>query len=304
MKRLFIAPALLIATTAIVLGGCLKDEGFDNHEYGINDPDTQPPGIGFPDAARTTASYAIENVATPQTIDAPFVNLEYGKTAPSDIHVNLVLNPTLVTNYNAANGTSYVVPAPNLYSISSLKVTIPAGGRNVTLPIVIPSAKAMDITKTYALGFTIESVDESGYTIAKNLQNVIIIIAVKNAWDGTYEVRGYAVRQGDAVLTGPVGPIERDFKTSAATAIQWLGSVPWANGGNSQLPAGYEPNITLDPVTNKVTSITSSNGAVSMDPLYDNRYDPATKTFYIQWGYTTPAIRRFTDTLRYLHPRP
>ena len=51
MKRIFLASALL-ATMGLFLTGCLKDKGFDNHEYGINDPDTQPPGIGFPLGAK------------------------------------------------------------------------------------------------------------------------------------------------------------------------------------------------------------------------------------------------------------
>ncbi|MBL7748997.1 MAG: hypothetical protein JNM19_16275, partial [Chitinophagaceae bacterium] len=50
MKRI-INVAVLFAMMIVVFSGCLKDKGFDNYEYGINDPDTQPPGVGFPKAA-------------------------------------------------------------------------------------------------------------------------------------------------------------------------------------------------------------------------------------------------------------
>jgi hypothetical protein len=79
--------------------------------------------------------------------------------------------------------------------------------------------------------------------------------------------------------------------------------VPWANGGGSNLPGGYEPIITVDPTTNKI-SLKSSGGTISANPSYDNRYDPATKTFYISftWGAGVTA-RLHTDTLVYKKAR-
>lgn len=46
MKRIKSLSLLLVAI-AIAGTGCLKDKGFDNHEYGINDPDGSPAGVGF-----------------------------------------------------------------------------------------------------------------------------------------------------------------------------------------------------------------------------------------------------------------
>src|SRR5882724_9708803 len=104
MKKIFIASVLLAAFGALLLTGCLKDKGFEDHKYGINDPDTQPVGVGFPLAAKAKNTIGLDVSATTQVVnDIVFVNLESGKPAPSDIQVTLVLNSALVTAYNTAN---------------------------------------------------------------------------------------------------------------------------------------------------------------------------------------------------------
>ena len=52
MKKILLTSSLF-AVMALLLTSCLKDKGFDNQTYGINDPDTQPPGVGFPLGTKT-----------------------------------------------------------------------------------------------------------------------------------------------------------------------------------------------------------------------------------------------------------
>ncbi|MBL0130553.1 MAG: hypothetical protein IPP43_05085 [Chitinophagaceae bacterium] len=52
MKRILITTTLF-AALAVLFTSCLKDKGFDNGTYGINDTDTQPPGVGFPLSAKS-----------------------------------------------------------------------------------------------------------------------------------------------------------------------------------------------------------------------------------------------------------
>ena len=68
MKRIFITTTLF-AALAVLFTSCLKDKGFDNGTYGINDPDTQPPGVGFPRAATAKFTVGINLSAAPQAID-------------------------------------------------------------------------------------------------------------------------------------------------------------------------------------------------------------------------------------------
>lgn len=186
MKKV-LSTSLLLAAMAFAFTGCLKDKGFENHTYGINDPDTQPPGVGFP--LGTTAKNTIgldAGVATLQQIkNVIFINILGGVPAKSDVKVTLSLNDNLRTAYNAANGTSILQMPAAYYSLPSLTVTIPAGSMNGTIPINIPSTVPLDPSSSYGLGLTITAVD-GGYKIADNFKNLFLEFTLKNRYDGNY----------------------------------------------------------------------------------------------------------------------
>ncbi len=187
MKKI-LSSSLILATLAVAFTGCLKDKGFDNHTYGINDPDTQPPGVAFPLAAVAKNTIGLDaGVGTLQAINnIVWVNLETGTPAKSDVHVTLVQNDALRTAYNTANGTSILAFPSALYSIA-LNVVIPAGGTGGMVPIMIPSTIPMDPSSSYGVGLTITSVD-GGYKIASNLKNLFLEFTLKNKYDGNYKL--------------------------------------------------------------------------------------------------------------------
>ena len=305
MKKLFLS-TMLLAAMGLGFTGCLKDEGFDNNEYGINDPDDSPGGVGFPwaySAAPTLLS--VNAITTPQTVEAPTILLLEGNPAPTDLHVNLVANQALVTAYNAANNTNYLNFPAGAYNIPSLKVTIPAGSRMGVLNVNIPTTNGLSFSDIYGLGFTIQSVDEPGYTIAENLKNVIIGINVANQYAGEYEVHGYFFHP-----TGP-RPISdhKDLGTKSATACI---------APHSDLyPQNYYFDFEVSP-TNTLTNY-AARGATPPPPAsgfftadvpnpaginpypatgsdkpgsgewvhskYNNTYNPSTKTFLMHYGY-------------------
>jgi len=172
--------------------------------------------------------------------------------------------------------------------------------------------KTIDLTSLgrVGLGFQLASADNGAVLSEQN--QVAVELGSKNKYDGIYEITGAALREADPLLTGPFGPYERTLVTSGANSVQWVGQVLWANGANSALPPGYEPEITVDPVTNLITSLRSPNGAISMtNPVVrtdilngtQQRYDPASKTLYFEFTYTTPTNRLFSFKAKYLRPR-
>lgn len=172
--------------------------------------------------------------------------------------------------------------------------------------------KTIDLTSLgrVGLGFQLASADNGAVLSEQN--QVAVELGSKNKYDGIYEITGAALREADPVLTGPFGPYERTLVTSGANSVQWVGQVLWANGANSALPPGYEPEITVDPVTNLITLLRSPNGLISMtNPVVrtdilngtQQRYDPATKTLYFEFTYTTPTNRLFSFKAKYLRPR-
>src|SRR6185503_723273 len=158
MKKL-LSTTLLLAALAIAFTGCLKDKGFDNHTYGINDPDTQPPGVGFPYGTTAKTTIGLDaGVATLQQINNYiFVNILGGTPAKSDVKVTLQLNDALRTAYNTANGSNILLFPAAYYSIPTLTVTIPAGSMNGQVPINIPTTVPLDPSNSYGLGLTIVS---------------------------------------------------------------------------------------------------------------------------------------------------
>lgn len=285
MKKILSYTLLLVVSSTLFVG-CLKDKGFEDHLYGINDPDTQPVGIGFPEAISKINARSVEYIETNQVLNIPFVNLESGEPAPTDIHVNLVLNQDLVAAYSAANPADSLTNLPSSeFNISSLKVTIPAGSRSVILPINISNAKNLDLTKKYALGFTIASIDEPGYVIADNLKNVLVGVAIRNQYEGDYQATG--------IFHHPVaGDRDIDEEKFAQTFGPNSVIVNLGDLGAS----GYQMILTVNP-DNTVT-IEPAGATPNIDQHWGpNTYDPATKTFTLNYSYNSAAPRIVEETI-------
>lgn len=320
MKRI-LSSSLLVAALAVAFTGCLKDKGFDNGTYGINDPDTQPPGVGFPRAAGVSKySIGVDLSTSPQSVTGVvYVNLESGTPASSDIHITLTINDALRTAYNTANGTNILQLPASAYSLA-LNLTIPAGGRNAEVPIVLPNTSLLNPNNTYGLGITISAVD-GGYKIASNLKDLLVEIGLKNKYDGKYTLRGYHNR---APYTFPfVTPVEM-WTTGPASVAMF-----WPTGGDFGQPIGTAPgvvnwygpavsgNFFFDPTTNLCTSVVPMPAAtvtlamVTLDNTVDdnpdgpivNRYDPVSKRMWLTYQYNGNNLRRFYDTLIYTGPR-
>lgn len=265
----------------------------------------------------------IELASTPQTVAL----VDIRRDAPNETELNKVLSvtvkedPAAISAFNNANGSnlvalpsgSYTVDPSNPRTGSDYTVTFQPGEFSKMLKIVIPNSAALDLTKRYAIGLTmVVGVTGADGRVSFDNRTTVVEIGLKNKWDGVYEVTGAALRAGDPALSGPFGPVEREFSTSGPTSVQWQGTVPWANGSGSTLPGGYEPEITVDPATNKVISVSSASGIYMTDPVVNTavlegnvqRYDPATKTFYFEFTYGAgPTSRLFSFKAKYLRPR-
>lgn len=301
---------LLTASLFLALGvsftSCLKDKGFEDQQYGINDPDTQPPGVGFPLSAKANNLNTVGvNVATTaQAVDGVvYVNLLGGRTATSDITVTLTLNDALRTAYNALPGTDDILPLPsNLYNMSTT-VVIPAGSRNAEIPINVLNTSGLDPNDTYGIGITIASAD-GGYVVAENFKNLLVQFTIKNQYHGEYEATGYVYHPSAPRAVHE----DKDVLTAGANSVTvFLGDLG---------TAGYVALFTVDPVTNKLT-ITAAPGAAgapytqfdtglpTTNPGYtpqwagsaacNNTYDPATKTFFVRYGYVGGTGWRVTE---------
>jgi hypothetical protein len=309
-KNIFKLTALLLA--AFSFSGCLKDKDYDNNEYqSLRDSDQKVVSIALrTDVNSNVTTYAFDASTTSTTINLVPVTLAGGKVADQDVHVQLDTSVALIDAYNLANGPTFTPAPTNKYSIISKTVTIPKGQSTGYMQVKLILADF--IGDTYAIGVKILSVD-GGYTIAGNGKNAGIAgIAIKNLYDGRYTGRAYTF-MGSTNTTPPYlltwdCDEEIDLATSGANSVQMNVQVVIKNGGFVNY--GIYPKIIFDLATNKVTSVVGT-GPISCQfpapggvPGYDSRYDPATKTIYVQYGVNGSATWVIRDTMTYCAPRP
>jgi hypothetical protein len=302
LKNFTFKTLLTVGAVALVFG-CQKP---DIPEQAVGKGSTIvriPPGTGFRLAA-------IDLVTTPQT----FGLLDVYRDAPSEAALNsatkvvITEDAAIVTAYNAARGTSYIALPTTAFSIdpSNPKVgndytlTFNAGEFYKQLRITVPNATVLDPNRKYALGFKISSVDNNGKISASEKQ-VVVEVGIKNRWDGVYTVTGTMVDLTNATLTGYY-PLTWELRTTGSNTLavfdksQGTQTHLILSGTALSQYGSFGLNITIDPATNKVTSIVNSFGqpsangrSAALDPSGINAYDPATKTFRIKYFLLQPG---------------
>ena len=271
----------------------------------------------------------------------PFTNIRdislfsLRKDAPSSAELNTTtavkvkLNPTLVSDYNTANNETYELLPDSLYTLDPSIVkngqvytmTLSPGEFAKDFGIKLNGAK-WNLAHKYALGFTIE--DASGKAISPEKKDVLVLIAIKNKWDGVYEATGTMVDLANATLTG-FYPLEWELQTASATQCIVVDNVYLGFPGhiiNSPAGLSYYGSfglvVTFDPATDKITNVVNYYGqpaantrSAALDPTGINAYDAATKTInikYIMKQVLNPPLPNnnrtlFDETWKFLRPR-
>ncbi|RYE12415.1 MAG: DUF1735 domain-containing protein, partial [Sphingobacteriales bacterium] len=256
----------------------------------------------------------IDFVARPQTITVADVRREAASTEDLSKPFTVIVkdDTAALRIYNDSNGTS-ITPMPRAWYTPSVApsavggtytVSFAAGQFAAPIKITIPDATILDPGATYGIAFTLVSNDA-------NFQNsvgktYIFEVGAKNQYDGIYSViSGYVQRYtapgaptvGDA-LNGPLGPTNPNVYmiTTGANSVKipvsgTAGTWTWSGGASGV--AGIDGfSITVDPATNLVTTAASGNPSLHNWPGKVNRYDPATKTFYLAFEWNPTANRR------------
>ncbi|HEY6502468.1 MAG TPA: DUF1735 domain-containing protein [Chitinophagaceae bacterium] len=294
MRKVLILSALagLVLTTGT---GCLKDENFEDQEYGLQVAEVK--GVSFPQKLKSPVVVGLVSQAASQTVNGPLLALDANEPPSSAVTVTLQIDNSLL----AAAGK--VAMPVGSFSINSLTVVVPAGTRvSDALKITVPNATVLDPSQPYGVGFRITAVDQ-GYKIAANMSTMVIAFTIKNQYDGVYHAEGYFYH--------PTGPRlfseDKDVLTvNGTTSEVFLGDLG---------TAGYVAHFTVDGANN-VTIVTAPGavggpytmftaGLPSSNPGYtnswpggpqcNNTYDPATKTFYVRYGYMGANGWRVTE---------
>ncbi|HEX8334661.1 MAG TPA: DUF1735 domain-containing protein [Segetibacter sp.] len=308
MKKIIFNNLLLLVAISATFTSCLKDKGYDEGKYGAVRNTAGQEFMSIPVAARIPNTQSLESKAGSQNIPLFVVSYDYVDPAASDITGTITLNNALVK----AADTSAVLLPTSIYSIPSNTITVKAGQRVSDRFIMTINTSTLDPTKKYGIGFTLSSVSKGGVAIPSNLKDVVYIFSLKNVYDGIYTVMGGFVQRysapgvptvGDALNGDLAGNPDVTFTTQGPTTVEITG-LNWAKKGGG-IGGIDNLRLTVDPATNQVTMFALGNATLANWEGRENRYDPATKTFYLNYRWNPTANRReYSVILKYSKPRP
>jgi hypothetical protein len=207
------------------------------------------------------------------------------------------------------HGTTYEMMPANYYDMPPVTLTIPKGKNSVELAIKIKPDQ-FDLTRSFALPLRITSTTEG--VLSEHFSAGLFQVVVKNLYDGIYRITGGQMIRlvsgvPDLALGGfyPVNTIDIAFSTMDAERTAF--SPKWTDGsgvggiggtrvrvlaGPYTAPAGFTAPATAQPIAVTSSGASDSNATLANDPLRNNYYDPATKTFVMNFGWNPGANSR------------
>jgi hypothetical protein len=278
----------LLVFAGLLMTGCLKDKDVDDGRIGVK-PDRNSKIIEMMGPLSGLVVRTLEASTSDVTFTAVTVRLAAEQPAQVDVQVTLQVDPAAVTAYNTARGTNYISLPANMYTIPSLTVSIPKGSRTADLTIkAVPNNLA---GTPYALGFSIASVSDPSVKISGNYKTLVAAIGVKNEFEATYKAVGYFAHP-----TAPRAINTNKYMSTvgANSSESLLGDLA---GTFVVLTVNPDNTVSIAPGTG-TAGTTASVAKINDDPVYNNTYDPATKTFKLKYGYPNPGPTRIiTETL-------
>lgn len=242
----------------------------------------------------------------------------------SSLTVKLAPNPTAISDYNTANGTSFVELPANAYTLLTdiNNVTFAPGEAIKEIKIRLDKNK-ISLSDQYALAFKVSD-PGSGAVVNQSLGSALYSIGVKNKWDGIYSVTGSYVDMTNGAFTG-VYPYTWELQTNGPTScvvvdnenLGFPGFTFYTGSGYSYY-GNFGLIVNFDPDTNAITSITNYYGqpaantrSAQLDPTGENRYDETSKTIKIKYFMLQPSVvtappnirAKFDETWTYTGPR-
>jgi hypothetical protein len=273
--------------------------------------------IQFP-AATTINSYL--TTAGSQTLAI----VEIRRDVPNESVLNssqtatIQLSSSVITDYNTAHGTTYTVLPANVFTFDAsnpasngaLTLTFAPGefAKSIKINIDLTALPASPVKS--ALGFTISNV--SGGTIGST-KTAFVTVGAKNAYEASYSVTGFffhpsagrPISSTKAITTLSPTRCQAAHSDLAGYFLQF--DVSATNTLTNYAPSGSTPAVpasgfmTQDNPAGQDYSDPSNLGnlpgkAPFTSATYNNTYVPASKTFWMHYGYQSGGNGEATFT--------
>jgi hypothetical protein len=304
MKRNYLLLSCLL-TGLLIVSSCKRD-----FIYGDITPNTDRIIVEFTNA-KQPHSIAMDYTSGTITVDVAELEFMVRSTVKNDETVKIKSNSDIVNAYNSANGTSYSSVPLNLFGFEATDIVLTPSERKKKIRIRIkPSDVAIG---EWAIGLEIAST--SSGEVSQLANKVLLILSVKNKYDGKYHLKGFYTRTDNPPYNGPY-ETDVEMITTGPNSV----AMYWPDGGDFYQP--FTNNGTLTAFSNvapeaifngsdQVSGITNYTGDPVTGPFMtpypgaNSRYTGgAAPVIYLKYYYNTnPANRIFADTLIYTGPR-
>jgi len=325
MIQLKIKTFLLPVVLLLSLSSCLKKNpmNIDTSKGTKNVVEFANTGDNISGSTSTYPEFHIDLGSLANGASTTFkVNLSYSGTdvAPQDITVNLALDQSALTTYNTQNGTSYVIPPSDVYSMPS-SVVIKKGTHLAQIEVTITNSADFDFNASYALPVQIASASMG--IVSANFGKAVYSFGLRNIYDGHYTVTANSpmVDAANGNLTGNY-PMDVYLVTTGANSVVLvdnaigIASHSILNGGSVSYYGSYAPVFNFDPSGNgTIASVTNFYGqpagngrSAQLDASGIDKWDPGTKTMDVNYWMNQPAVITphrvsFSEHFTYVGPR-
>ncbi|NIJ53300.1 BT_3987 domain-containing protein [Dyadobacter arcticus] len=291
-----IAGLLLIG---MAFTSCLKDDIALDPDKSTNVVEFKNPSSFASPSGSKYSLYSRAFDLAPENDYPITVSYSGADVAPEDITVTLGIDTAALSQYNAEQETHFDLIDPAVYTLPTT-VVILKGQRQAVVPLKVKS-DLFDFSKSYVLPIQIKSASTG--QVSGNFGTILLAVSAKNIYDATYTATGYVYHPSAPRAVSA----HKDLITVSPTTVKVeLGDL----GG-----AGYFANLTVNPTTNKVTITPAAGAAGGAYTQFDtalpapyapawpnaakanNTYDPATKTFYLRYGYMGASGWRVTEEI-------
>ena len=282
-----------IAGLSFLFTACVKEKGNNL----VNQDSPASTTVDFPNQTETAAL----NIQAAPTIYTFYAEINAVDKNKSGVTVTITKNASIV----AAGGYEFL--PDSAYQLVNTTATADPTTGLAAFQLRVNTTK-IDLSKNYAVGFTIASTTKGVIAINKN--NVVIAVGAKNQYDGIYSILSGTVTRytapgvpaNDALSGSVAGNPDLTLSTINANTVE-ITNLKWA-GGSSSVAGIDNLRLTVDPATNLVTMTALGNATLANWPARVNKYDPATRTFTLAFRWNPTAnVREYEMVIKYKGPR-
>jgi|GEM_PF-256830 len=329
MKNKFLQYAFLGCSLMLLFSACRKDpfSGTETDESGktfvwITEAQTKNQFFDVFTDVKPVAMFTVRREAASKT------------DLQKPVTVTLkAMDQSYIDAKNAANGTNYTLLPSSIYTLvaqpgvsigANADLTLNFAGGDFAKNIIFNvDGSKVDLSKQYAVAYVITNFGgfskKHDGTSGVSQDTILSTIAIKNKYDGNYDVTGSYTDANIPAATG-VYPYNVNFETISGSAndvfnvtLDDYGFLFNVGDGTQSAYGSFSPEFHFDPATNQLVSVVNAYGqgsgshhrSAKLDPTGVNAYDPGTKTLKVKYIMVSDGVDRchFDETYTYKGPR-